>query len=150
MKKVEPRPKNTHWVNPYLTVKDVSKAVEFYQKAFGFQKIMIINGENGEPVHAEVQHKDCLIMLGTHPDQTTGTKSPNDLGGTSVRLYVYTEDVDALIERAQKAGAKIIEKPADQYWGDRTGSVRDPEGHVWWIATHVKDVALEETATATQ
>jgi uncharacterized protein YndB with AHSA1/START domain/uncharacterized glyoxalase superfamily protein PhnB len=140
-------PRHDNWLSPYLTVRDVASAIDFYQSALGFEKLVIINDPSGKPVHAEMRHKTAIVMLGTHPDQTTGSKSPADLGGTSVRLYLYTDDVDALVDRASKGGGVVLEKPSDQYWGDRTGSVRDPEGHVWWMATRLKNVAIEEAVT---
>jgi len=143
-------PPDGKWLIPYLTVRDVTTAVQFYEAALGFKKTLSINAPEGPPVHAEMRYKDTLIMLGTHPDATTGSKSPNELGGTSVRLYLYTEDVDARLALAQSLGGVLLESAQDQYWGDRTGSIRDPEGHVWWIATRQSEVRIYETVSVSQ
>src|SRR5437773_282132 len=103
----ETSPRHGSWLSPYLTVADIARAVDFYQDAFGFEKLVVLDDPQGKPVHAEMRHRGSIVMLGTHPDQTTGSKPPNDLGGTSVRLYVYMNDVDATIEAARKRGAIV-------------------------------------------
>jgi PhnB protein len=107
-----------------------------------------LNGKDDTAVHAEMAYNGCTVMLGTHPDQTTGARPPKELGGTSVRMYIYSDNVDAMVAQAAKFGAEVCEVPSDQYWGERTGSVRDPEGHVWWIATPLAGTKKTDTAAA--
>jgi PhnB protein len=141
MSEVKPCPDDMKWVNPYLTVKDAEAAIAFYNQAFGFETRLIIPGPDGKPAHVELLHKDSVIMLG--PEQHEA-KSPASVGGTSISLYTYVEDVDALCQRARAAGAKVMVEPADMFWGDRLCHIVDPEGHVWAFATHIKDVSPEE------
>lgn len=143
MSKVKPCPDGMTWVSAYLTVKDVDKMTDFYQKAFGFTKRFSMTGEGGKTTHAEVAHKDSTVMMGPEsPDQ--GSKSPKALGGSPVTLYTYVEDVDALTRRARQAGATVVQETADQFWGDRTSLLIDPEGHQWMFATHVREVDPSE------
>ena len=146
MSTVAPCPEGMRWVSPYLTVKDAEAAIAFYNKAFGFETRFVAPGPDGKPMHAELQHKDSVIMLGPECPQSAehGFRSPSSIGGTSVTLYTYVEDVDALFEQAKAAGAKVIEAPKDQFWGDRTCLLVDPDGHAWMFATHVRDVSPEE------
>lgn len=130
-------------VNIFLTVQDADGAAEFYEKAFGFRKKFAMPGPDGKSVHVELTHGDCTVMLGrANPEQNA--KSPSELGGSPVTTYVYVKDVDALARQAQAAGAKIVSGPQDQFWGDRTCSLIDPEGHNWWFATHQRLVPPEE------
>jgi PhnB protein len=131
------------WVSPYLTVKDAEAAIAFYTKAFGFDTRSVMPGPDGKPIHAELVHKDSLVMLGPECPQSN-TRSPLTLGGASITLYVYVENVDALFERATAAGAAVISPPKDEFWGDRCCFLTDPEGHAWMFATHVRDVPPEE------
>ncbi len=131
------------WVNPYLSVKDVEEALAFYQKAFGFKVKFSLKDAEGRTGHTELTHYDCTIMIGPEkPSQ--GDFSPKRLGGASVTIYIYTPDVDKLAARAEDAGAKILQAPQDQFWGDRVCILEDPDGHRWCFATHVKDVSPEE------
>lgn len=130
-------------VSVYLNVKDPEGMVEFYEKAFGFKKKVAMPGPDGKLVHAEMLHGDCTVMFGrANPEQ--GNKAPSDLGGSPVTTYVYVKDVDGLARRARAAGARLIQEPADQFWGDRTCSLTDPEGHNWGFATVKRIVPPEE------
>jgi PhnB protein len=100
---------------------------------------------DGKVGHAELEVGDSLVML-SDPFPQASTKPPNDLGGTSVSVFMYVEDVDAVVKQAVDAGATVTMEVADQFWGDRFGSVKDPFGHLWSIATHVEDVPPEEMA----
>lgn len=131
------------WVNPYLSVRDAADAAAFYQRAFGFKVRFSRKDPSGRTGHTELSYYDCTIMIGPEkPDR--GDSSPKRLGGSSVTLYVYTPDVDRLAARAEDAGAKLLQAPADQVWGDRICIVEDPDGHRWCFATHTKDVNPEE------
>jgi uncharacterized glyoxalase superfamily protein PhnB len=130
------KPANMPWLSPCLTVRDAAKTLEFYQKAFGFQKKDVYPGPDGKIMHAEVTWKDAVIMFGPECDQnqskapvTTGTRSP-------AALYLYCEDVDAVYARATAAGAEGSLPPQDMFWGDRTCQLTDPDGHLWCFATH--------------
>lgn len=141
--KVKPVPEGYHTVTPYLTLNDAAGAIDFYKRAFGATENMRMNGPGGKIGHAELRVGDSVIMLSDEmPGQSS--KSPKSLGGTTAGIFLYVEDVDALYNRAVSAGAKGSMPPADMFWGDRFGTVTDPYGHVWSMATHKEDVAPEE------
>jgi uncharacterized glyoxalase superfamily protein PhnB len=135
------------WMVPHLTVRDVTAAVTFYARAFGWEKKLVTSDESGMPNHAEMVWKDSLIMLG--PESTKGRdRAPQSMGGmTSVTLYVYVDDVDALHQRAVESGAKTLVSPRTEFWGDRICLLVDPEGHSWMFATHVGAPAGETAPT---
>jgi PhnB protein len=141
----KPIPEGYHTVTPYLAVDDAAEAIEYYRKAFGAEERVRMETPDGNVGHAELAIGDSRVMLSDPFPQAT-TRSPKELGGTSVSVFMYVEDVDAVVKRAIDAGAKITMEVADQFWGDRFGSVIDPFGHSWSIATHVEDVPPEEMA----
>jgi PhnB protein len=141
----KPIPEGYHTVTPYLAVDDAAEAIEYYRKAFGAEERVRMETPDGNIGHAELAIGDSRVMLSDPFPQGT-TRSPKELGGTSVSVFMYVEDVDAVVKRAIDAGAKITMEVADQFWGDRFGSVIDPFGHSWSIATHVEDVPPEEMA----
>ena len=141
--KVKPIPEGYHTVTPYLIVNDAARALEFYRQAFGATETYRMTDKSGRVGHAEIKIGDSHIMLADeHPE--IGARSPQSFGGSPISLLIYVEDVDALVSQAVQAGAKLTRPVADQFYGDRTGGVEDPFGHVWYIATHVEDVAPEE------
>ncbi|WP_136419195.1 MULTISPECIES: VOC family protein [Oxalobacteraceae] len=142
--KVKPIPDGFHTVTPYLTIKNAAAALDFYKKAFGADEVFRMTDPAGNKVgHAEIRVGNSPIMLSDeYPEM--GGKSPDTLGGTPVMIHLYVENVDALVERAVKAGAKLERPVADQFYGDRGGMVVDPFGHKWWIATHIEDVPADE------
>jgi PhnB protein len=141
----KPIPEGYHAVTPYLALDDAAEAIEFYKKAFGAKERVRMDAPGGKIGHAELEIGDSLVMLAdTFPQSTT--RPPNELGGTSAGVFLYVEDVDQVVKRATDAGATITMEVADQFWGDRFGSVKDPFGHSWSIATHVEDVPPEEMA----
>jgi PhnB protein len=142
---VQPVPEGYQTVTPYLAVEDAAKAIEFYTKAFGAKERVRMDTPDGKIGHAELEIGDSLVML-SDPFPQASTKPPKELGGTSVSVFLYVEDVDALTKQAIDAGATSTMEVADQFWGDRMGSITDPFGHSWSIATHVEDVAPEEIA----
>ena len=141
----KPIPEGYHVITPYLTVDDAAEAIEYYKEAFGAKERGRMDAPEGKIGHAELEIGDSLVMLSDALPQFA-TRSPRELGGTSVSIHMYVEDVDAVVKKAVDAGATITMEVADQFWGDRFGSVKDPFGHVWSIATHVEDVPPEEMA----
>jgi PhnB protein len=141
--KVKPIPEGYHTATPYLIVKDAARAIEFYKKAFGATELMRMPGPGGKIGHAEIKIGDSPIMLA---DEVPGMgfRSPESLGGSPISILLYVEDVDVVFSEALAAGAKEQRPVADQFYGDRTGGVTDPFGHVWYIATHKEDVSPEE------
>lgn len=138
-----PIPENYHSVTPYLSIKGATEALEFYKRAFNATEIFCLPTPNGEIAHADILIGDSHIML-SDPCEESPIPSPHVLGGSSVGLYVYVEDVDVLFEQAIKAGAKEVKPVEDQFYGDRTGTLEDPFGHIWFLATHKEDLTPEE------
>jgi PhnB protein len=142
---VKPIPDGYHTVTPYLAVDDAAGAIEYYKTVFGAKERVRMEAPGGKVGHAELEIGDSLVML-SDPSPRASTKPPKDLGGTSASVFLYVEDVDAVVKKAADAGATVTMEVADQFWGDRFGSVQDPFGHQWSIATHVEDVPPEEMA----
>jgi len=141
--KVKPIPEGYHTVTPYLTINGAARAIEFYQKAFGARELFRMEGPDGKIGHAELQIGDSRLMLADEFPKMGG-KSPQTLGGSTVAIMLYVEDVDKVYQQALKAGAKEDRPLEDQFYGDRSGSVFDPFGHKWFVATHKEDVSPEE------
>lgn len=142
--KVNPIPEGTHTITPHLCVKGAAQAIEFYKKAFNAEEICRVPSPDGSVlVHAAVKIGDSILFLYDEIPQM-GALGPKSIGGTAVRIHLYVEDVDSLYEQAAKAGAEIDMPLADQPWGDRYGTLTDPFGHSWGLATHVEDVSFEE------
>jgi len=139
----KPIPEGLHTVTPSLKIRDTAKAIEFYKEAFGAMERGRFEMPGGAIMHAEIQIGNSVVMLGEEMPEM-GAKGPLTLGGTPVRLHIYTEDVDSLFARATKAGATVMMPVADQFWGDRYGVLSDPFGHEWSIATHTKDMSIDE------
>jgi PhnB protein len=140
---VKPVPDGYHTVTPYLIVNDAVRALAFYKKAFGAQELYRLEGPGGRIGHAEIQIGDSRIMLADeHPE--FGAVSATTLGGTPVSICLYVADVDAWAQRAVAAGAEVLRPVKDQFYGDRSGTVADPFGHKWTIATHKEDLSPEE------
>jgi PhnB protein len=141
----QPVPEGYHTLTPYLSVDDATSAIDFYQRAFGAKERGRMAGPDGMIAHAELEIGDSIVML-ADPFPQFATRPPKELGGTSVGVFLYVEDVDAVYKQAIDAGATSTMEPDDMFWGDRFGSVTDPFGHSWQIATHVEDVSPEEMA----
>ena len=138
--KVKSIPDGYPTVTPYLTVNGAAAAIEFYRRAFGATEIMRLEHQ-GRIGHAEIKIGDSPIMLADEFPEM-GARGPHD--GSPVSMLLYVEDVDAVVVRAVAAGAKLQRPVADQFYGDRTGTVEDPFGHFWHVATHVEDMSPEE------
>lgn len=149
--KVKTIPAGWHSVTPFLSVKDAARAVEFYRKAFGATELERIAEPDGKVNHALLKIGDSRIRISDDSSKHVAewaakgwSRSPDSLGGTPVHFYVYVEDSDAVFKRALAAGAKLMEAVTDKVWGDRVGSLTDPFGHIWMIATHKRDVPIKE------
>lgn len=141
--KVQAIPAGYHSVTPYLITDNAADAIAFYKQAFGAIERMRMAGPNGKICHAELQIGNSVIMLADAMPER-GARSPQSIGGSPISLHVYVTDVDNVIAKASAAGAKIVRPVADQFYGDRSGMLQDPFGHVWNIATHTEDVSPEE------
>jgi PhnB protein len=140
---VRPIPDGYHSVTPYLILSSASDAIAFYKKALGADEVMRMDDPTGKIHHAEISIGGSRIMLADeHPE--IQALSPKTIGGSPVSMHVYVEDVDARVERAVAAGAKLIRPVADQFYGDRVGGIEDPFGYRWFIATHKEDLSMDE------
>ena len=138
-KKVDPlNKKNYGAITASLCVTDVKAAVQFYQKAFGFEKRGIMNGPGGKPVHAELTMRGTSLMLGPEMPEM-GARSAKNLGASPTTLYLLVDNVDKVVAKAIKLGATAQGPVSDMFWGDRCGRLVDPEGYSWYIATHISD-----------
>jgi PhnB protein len=133
-------------ITPYLLYEDVAGALDFLSRAFGFEEVLRYTGGEGYVNHAEMRLGDGAIMLG---DPGDAYRNPKKLGHETVGIHVHVDDVDSVFERAKAAGADITEEPADQEYGDRRFGAKDPEGHHWWFAQTIRDVAPEEWGATT-
>jgi PhnB protein len=140
---VKPVPDGYHTVTPYLSIMGAAAAIDFYRRAFGATEVMRLPQPDGRIGHAELTIGDSRIMLADEfPEMDF--KGPQAFGGSPVHLHLYVRDVDAVVRQAVAAGAAVVRPVQDQFYGDRTGSVRDPYGHVWHVATHKEDVPPDE------
>ena len=140
-----PVPEGHHTVTPQLVMNNAAQAIDWYKKAFGAEEVARAEGPDGKIMHAEVRIGDSRIMLN---DEMGGGKGPKAFGGSPASLWIYVEDCDAVFNRAVAAGAKVSDSPmgrmSDQFWGDRCGTLTDPQGYSWTIATHKEDLTRQE------
>ncbi len=142
---VQAVPQGFHTLTPHLVIDGAAKAIEFYKKAFGAVEMYNMTGPDGKVMNAAMMFGDSIIMLcDEHPGM--GVVSPLALGGSAVRLHLYLPDADAIFAQAVAAGAVVTMPLENMFWGDRYGTVKDPFGHEWGIATHIEDVTPEEMA----
>jgi PhnB protein len=145
----QPIPEGYHTLIPYLTFENAAEAIDFYKDAFGATERMRMEAPDGKIGHAEIEIGDSILMLSdAFPNSTS--RPPSELGGTTAGAFMYVEDVDGVVKRAIEGGSTLTMEVADQFWGDRFGSITDPFGHSWLIATHVEDVPPEEMAERTK
>ena len=144
--KVKAVPEGYRTITPYISVRNAAEAIAFYQKAFGAIEKVRMDMPGGKIGHAELQIGDSMLMLADEfPDNPeVVAKSPKTIGGTSFGINLYLENSDAVFARAVEAGAKIKRPLTTQFYGDRSGTIEDPFGHVWTVSTHVEDVSPEE------
>lgn len=142
---VKPIPDGYHSLTPYIIVKGAEKAIEFYKQAFGGTERMRLQSPDGKVGHAELDIGDSVLMLADeHPEM--GAVGPETVGGSPVSLLIYCENVDEVFQRAISLGAVEVRPINDQFYGDRSGVLKDPFGHQWSIATHIEDVTPEQIA----
>jgi len=145
MSKVSPIPEGYGSITPYLVIKGAAQAIEYYKKVFGASERFRMDGPDGKVGHAELQIGTSRIMLADeNPSMGQGHASASTIGASPISLYLYMPDVDNVVEQAVAAGAKVLKPVQDQFYGDRSGFIQDPFGHLWGVATHVEDVAPEE------
>ncbi len=136
-------PEGYHSVIPYLVMKGAAQAIDYYKKVFGATEVMRMPAPDGRIGHAELRIGDSHIMLADeYPER--GYLGPQSIGGTAVSLMVYLDNVDEVFKKAIAAGGQELQPVQDQFYGDRSGTLKDPFGHMWTIATHVEDVPPEE------
>jgi PhnB protein len=143
-------PEGYHSINPYLVVRNAAKAIEFYKKVFGAEERFRMHGQDGKTImHADLKIGDSAFML-TEESTEMKTLSPESIGGSPVSMYLYVKDVDQVFNQAVSEGATLLSTVRDQFYGDRSGYLRDPFGHLWSVATHKKDLSPEELRKAAQ
>ena len=149
MSQVKPIPEGMHSVTPHIICDGAAAAMDFYKKAFGAIEEVRLKGADGKLMHGLIRIEGSAVMLmDEQPDW--GALGPKALKGTPVTIHLYVPDVDAFVDRAVKAGAKVIMPIADQFWGDRYGAIEDPWGHHWSVATHMREVTPDEMRAAMQ
>jgi PhnB protein len=139
----KPIPEGYHTATPYLIIGGAANAIEFYKKAFGATELFRFPAPDGKIGHAEIKIGDSPIMLADEFAEM-GYKSPQTLGGSPVSIMIYVADVDTVFDQAVAAGGKVQRPVKDQFYGDRSGTLEDPFGHVWHVTTHKEDVSVEE------
>ena len=143
--KVKAIPDGYHSITPYLVMDGAARAIDFYKRAFEAQEIMRMPAPNDRIGHAELRIGDSVVMLADeHPEMDA--RGPGHYGGSPVTLLLYVPDVDKQFKQALDAGATEVRPVADQFYGDRSGTLKDPFGHNWHLSTHKEDVSLEEIA----
>jgi len=142
-KKAKAVPRGYRTVTPYLIIKDAASAIDYYKEAFKAKVLMCLSEPNGKVGHAEIKIGDSRIMLADEYPET-GSRGPQSFGGSPVSILLYVEDCDEIFNRAIARGAKIIKPMSDQFYGDRAGTLEDPFGHTWTVATHKEDLTSEE------
>ena len=141
----KPIPQGYHSVTPSFTFKDCKKAIEFYKKAFGAKVLDNLPSLDGKgTMHATIQMGDSILMMGDEMPNPSCSKSAETMGASPVSFYLYVKDVDAAFRQAAAAGAIVTIPVAEMFWGDRSGSLKDPFGYSWMIATHTRDLNSEE------
>ena len=148
MSDVKKIPEGMNTVTPHLVCKGASEAIEFYKKAFGAEDLgRVSDGKGGKLIHALISIGDSKVML-VDEFPEWGFYGPPSLNGSPITIHLYVDDVDAVVDRAVQCGAKITMQVQDMFWGDRYGRIEDPFGHLWSVATHIRDVTPEEMEKA--
>jgi PhnB protein len=143
-KKIDPLNKKQYGaVSAMLTVSDIPTAVTFYQKAFGFSKRAVMNGPDGKPIHAELTLRGTTLMLGPE-NPALGKRTAKTIGASPASLFLYVEDVDKVVSKALSLGATSKGPVMDMFWGDRCGTIVDPDGYAWMVGTHKAEPTAKE------
>jgi PhnB protein len=145
----KPMPAGMHTVTPHIICAGAAEAIEFYKKAFGATEMFRLPGPDGELMHGSIRIGDSAVML-AEENEKHGIFGPKRLNGSPVIIHLYVEDADAFVARAAEAGANVTMPVAEMFWGDRYGRLQDPFGHMWSVATHVRDVTPDEMKQAMQ
>ena len=148
-KKVQPIPAGYNVVTPYLAIQGAAAAIEFYKKVFGAKELMRMPGPQGKLGHVEIKVGDSKVMLADE-SPAMNFLGPQAHNGTPVHIHLYVKNVDATVAKAVELGAKMVREVQDMFYGDRTGSIEDPFGHFWHVATHVRDVTMKEMKRAAE
>jgi uncharacterized glyoxalase superfamily protein PhnB len=143
MARAKPIPEGFHTITPHLIVRGAAEAIEFYKRAFGAEEIVRMPGPAGMVMHSELRLGDSPLMVNDEFEDM-GVRGPVTIGGSPVTLHLYVDDMDSLMERAEKAGAKITMPAQDTFWGDRYGRLEDPFGHQWSVATRTENLTADE------
>ena len=147
-KKIDPLNRKLYGaVTVMLTVNDIKAAASFYQNAFGFAKRGIMNGPDGKPMHAELRLRDTTLMLGPECAER-GMRSAKTIGGSPATLYLTSENVDETVDKAVKLGATAVGAVMNMFWGDRCGTIVDPDGNAWMVGTHIAEPTPQEMKKA--
>ena len=149
VRRVQPVPKGYNAVTPYLAIQGAAQAIDFYKKVFGAMEVMRMPAPQGKLGHVEIKVGDSKIMLADE-SPAMNFLAPPARGGTPVHIHLYVKDVDATVAKAIEAGAKMVRDVQDMFYGDRTGSIEDPFGHFWHVATHIRDVSMKEMQRAAE
>ena len=142
-------------ISPLLSVDDIAKSMDYYEKVLGFQRGLTLPGDDGKPVHGEAHTGDLMVMFGPaqHPENVAAAKlAQGTPRGVGVLLYfdLGEQDIDSYYEGVKKAGAKVIEEITDQFWGDRTFTIEDPDGYILTFSRHVRDVDFSQMQQSQQ
>lgn len=149
--KANPIPQGYHSVTASLTFANSTKALEFYQAAFGAKVIDHLPSPDGKrTMHATMKIGDSIVMMGDEMPNPECSKSAETMGGSPVSLYLYVQNVDTFFEHAVAAGAHTVMPVSDMFWGDRCGTIKDPFGYTWMVATHIKDLSQDEIQKGAQ
>ncbi|MFG2342046.1 VOC family protein [Streptomyces yangpuensis] len=141
---VNPIPEGQHSIAPYLGIKDAAKAIEFYKKAFDAVEMFRLDSPDGRVGHAELKIGDSTLMLADPTDMEGGLTASQALGGAAIAIHLYVEDSDKVCSRAVAAGAIQVRQVEDQFYGDRSGALKDPFGNLWFVATRKENLTSEE------
>jgi PhnB protein len=141
---VPPIPEGYHSVTPYLMINGAAEAIEFYRRAFGATQLFKMDTPVGKIGHAEIQIGDSRVMMADDCGEESSFRNPRSIGSSPVGLHLYVEDVDAVFAQAVSAGATVIKPVQDQFYGDRTAALKDPFGHIWFLATHKEELSPDE------
>ena len=141
---VKPIPEGQHSITPYLAIADAAKAIAFYKQAFGAIEMFRLEGPGGRVGHAELRIGDSSLMLADPCDMEGGLRASQSLADASVGLHLYVEDSDRVYAQAIAAGASQVHPVSDQFYGDRSGTLKDPFGNLWFVSTHKEDLSPEQ------
>ncbi|MGE8468582.1 VOC family protein [Pseudomonas putida] len=140
----KPIPEGQHSITPYLAISDAAKAIEFYAKAFGAVEMFRLDAPGGRVGHAELKIGDSSLMLGDPCDMEGGLTASQKLAGAAVGLHLYVDDCDKVYAQALACGATQLREVTDQFYGDRSGTLKDPFGNIWFVSTHKEDLSPDE------